>query len=440
MADQNIDFRLNTQGDTSGAEEVEKSIFRALDASEEASKQADVATAKARQAAQVQREQADSLREIADAQQRIIAAKLADTVGQISQKFMGLSPEVDLALSSTQNFLGVLATTGDPIKASMAVAASAISAVIEAYNGLQEVEKKTSDQTIEWQEKKKKAFEAYAKELSDKNLKKYFEDEAAAIEQSLQKLQARARILGAKREADAAIEDATGPAASPDQQVVRDRDRALAEIQANVDQAARIAASAAEKATNLSQYAAQVAARDGDRSDEALQAYRQRDAAIAQAESAKLSADEIAATAVAEKQKITAAAAAQLSEIQTSATDAITKNAQEVKKTIEAVVTEQQGKVGADTRGALEGITQLLQDSQITPEEVGQLQQYIKNFRGSQDAIRSGVTASMDLVVSSNKEILDAFKARDAQIVDLKNQLQNLNREFNERLSQATGF
>lgn len=441
MADsQDIRFRLKTEGDTSGAEEVEKSIFRALDASEQASKQADVQEAKARQAAQVQREQAASLREIADAQQRIIAAKLADTIGQISQRFAGLSPEIDLALGSTQNFLGVFASTGDPIKASMAVAATAIGSVIEAYKGLEEVEKRTTQQIIEAEERKKKAFAAYAKELQDANLKKFFDDETAAIDRNIQRLEARARILAAKREADAAVQDITGPAATPDEEVRRERDRALANVEANVEKAAQIAAAAADKATNLALQATQIAARDGDRSDEALRAFQQRDAAIAAAETAKTQADEVAASAVAEKQKIAAAATAQLNEIQTAARDALTKNAQEIKQTIEAIAAEQKGQIGADTRGALEGLTKLLQDNQISPDEVGLLAQFVQNFRGSQDAIRSGVTASMDAILQENRAILDAMKSRDSAIISLRAEISRMNAEFNDRLNQVGGY
>lgn len=212
MAD-DINFRLNTEGNTEGAEAVEKSIFAAEDAAKSASRQADVDAVKAKQAVEVQRQQAESLREIADAQQRIILAGLADVLGKHTQQWKGMSPEIDLVIDGSKNFLNTLASTGDPVKASLALIGTAIGGVVTAY---QEAEKVAAGIAKREKEDLKNIAELraqYAQQLRTENLSAFFRRETDELDEQEKVLERIVRLRASERELAAIEQRAAGAAA-----------------------------------------------------------------------------------------------------------------------------------------------------------------------------------------------------------------------------------
>lgn len=213
MADQDINFRLNTEANTEGAEKAAKSLFAVEDAAKAASRQADVDAVKAKQAVEVQRQQAESLRDIADGQQRIIAAGLAQVLGKQADQFRGMSPEIDLVIDGSKNFLSTLAATGNPVTASLALIGTAINGVVTAY---QEAEKVAAGIAKREREDLKNIAELraqYAQQLRTENLAAFFQKETTALDDQEKVLSRIMRLRASERELAAIEQKAAGAAA-----------------------------------------------------------------------------------------------------------------------------------------------------------------------------------------------------------------------------------
>lgn len=250
MADPtDILLKLKTEGDTKGAEAVRDGLKDVRTEEQKLQAQADVDEAKRRQAIRLQEEQAKSLRDIADVQHRIIAAKLADSIGQLTQQFAGLSPELDMVLGSSRSFLEVLSTTGDPIRASLALTASSIGSVIQAWQKQEAFEKQVADQTKDRIAKTAALRAAYAKQVREERMEQYFKREVEELENEEKVLIRIARIRESERQL-AATEQANKNAAAVDS-------GAKTEVGAQAD---NLATSAANKIADI--LAQQQAAKD----------------------------------------------------------------------------------------------------------------------------------------------------------------------------------
>lgn len=422
MAD-DIEFHLKTTGDPSGAQAVEKSIFKAEDAAKQASRQADVDIAKGRQLAEVEREQAAALQEIADGQQRIVAANLADSIGKLSSQFSGLSPEVDLALRGTQNFLNVFATTGNPIAATFALAGSAVSDVMTAYRGAAAEAKELSKQEQADVQKLIEFRQRLAAQLRAENLAAFYERETTALNKQADAIERMDRIRNARNEAAAAVEGAFGVPQSRQQEIQGQLDRTLADLAARVTKAEELAKVASTQAALADSVAQTTATNEGEKSPEAVAAAKAAEQARAAAETAQANVEEVRAITEADKQKALAAAATQTQEVIQEFEEQITEQATRVRDAIQRTADEKGGALDADIKGAFDTIVKLLGDSIPNSQQQAQLIQAMQQAAGSRDAVNNDLSSYFRESAAFQQATLNEIRSFRAQVTGFREQL-----------------
>ncbi|RYD38761.1 MAG: hypothetical protein EOP87_00915 [Verrucomicrobiaceae bacterium] len=425
MADE-IEFHLKTTGDPSGAEEVEKSIFKAEDAAKQASRQADVDIAKGKQAAAVQREQADALREIADGQQMLLAGELSKHLTTITNQLGQIGPEAELAFSGVQTFLNVFATTGNPIAASFALAGSAIGDVITAYRSAAAEAKELAKQEQEDVQNLAEFRRNYAAQLRAENIVAIYEGEARALNKQTDAVERQARINAAIRGAAAAVEDAFGGTSSSD------LDRKIAEIDAKTETLRRLAEIEGTKATNADAYAQRVANTEGAEDPKAQQAAALAQQAKDSAEAAQAALDEYIIVSNTEKQALMAEAAKVQQGKTAEVLDFLTQQAESAKKTLEQAAKEQGEKFSNDGKAALQKVTELLEKDGITPDEVERLKNAIEQGRVAQLALNATTSEALGAMRNNVGELVLIMKASHGESVRLWEEIGRLKIQIQE--------
>lgn len=448
MADneQDILFRLRTEGDTEGAEQVSEAIQETGDAAKSAGQEAQQADPQLQQLINIQRAQVAT--QIASA-----LGKVGSAVREMAADFKTSDKEFSQTLENTavgiDSLTGALSgaaqgfAVGGPFGAAIGGLVGLMSGPLkDAYGDMirdldaaAQAERRAAEMT----RKLKDARQAFADQVRQEKLATIFDDQSDAIEKQVRLIETLARLNAAERGAAGAVQDALQPAATPEQQIARDLNRDLADIDAKVQTAADLAAQAAIHAQDAQQNAIRVSASEGENSAIAIKAAAARDAAIQEADALAAKADELRATREAEQQKIRAAAVEQLAALGDAAGNSITENATSVIRTIQQVAAEQQGRVGADTKGALDQLTKLVGDLIPDEQQTAAFQQAIQQFRGSQDAAQNRLVPAMDEILATNREIIASQAARDAEILRQKREIADSNTRFQEQLQQISG-
>ncbi len=443
MADPtDIELKLKTTGDTSGAEAVEKSIFAVEDAAKDASRQADVDIVKGKQAAEVQKQQAEALREVVDLQQRIVAAQLAQAIGKVSEQFKGLSPEVDMAITAGENFLNVFATTGDPIKATLALTATAIGGVVTAYREAAEQTKQIAKTEQENLKHTAELRAAFAAQLRTEGLVAFFKKETDELEEQekvlnrIVKINASERALAAQQQATAGAAAVAGGASAAGvtaQQQGTSTDNAVAALKEKLAQSQQ-AVEIADKAAGTLELAAKALVQNqGEGGKEAL-------AATAAAEAARTKAEELrkdeAANQVVILNEMQAANSAGKQAVEKTGQEGLAALKEGVEKERDALqkeVTNQGIHASSNAKTALEEFSKVLADGQITADELKLLADAQNRVRGSQEAMNTAVkegfdetATALDAVLSIIRPVLNKIAAQGAEIADLRAQISTL--------------
>lgn len=426
MADPtDIEFKLTTTGDPSGAEEVEKSIFAAEDAAKQASRQADVDMVKAKQAAEVQREQAALLGEIAEGQQRIVALDLAKTLGQVAAQFGNLSPEVQMAVNAGQNFLQVFASTGDPIKALLALTATAIGGVVTAYRDAAEQTKQLAKAEGEHLKRMAELRRDFAAQVRAENLTTFFQSELNIFAKQVTALETMARLKGAQRGADAAIQDAFGPSQSREQGINADLARQIAEIDAGV-KLANDKAAIALTAANVAKSTAAMAQAPGSDADTAVQLLAEAEKAAGAAEAAQAAAEAIAATAVIEKQQLAALAASEFRKLTDETSQTFTDQATAARDAMQQAADAAGAAFPQDAKSALGKLTKLLEDGVQDIKQVDLIAGAMEQFRVSQLGANQGIADNMKAMLDNVRSLVTILSTQSGQIEEQRRQIEQL--------------
>lgn len=447
-------FKLKTEGDTSGAEEVEKSIFAAEDAAKTAGRQADADLIRQKQALEVQKQQAQSLQEIAELNQRIVAAGLASGISKTAAQFQGLSSEIDLCINSATNFLNVFATTGDPIKATMAVAVTAIGDVVKAYIQAGEQTKALTKGEQEDMKKLADLRRSFAAQLRAEGVAAIFQSEANAMDKQADAVERAARVNKAKREADAGTQDSFGPAVTGVDKINQDLARSIAEVDFRVVTATQAAKLALDQATLANTQADRSRQTSGEDDPETKRLVGAAQSAARAAETSASQAAEIAATAEADKQKLVNLANEKTKELLATSEDVITKNAEQVRDTIAKLAEDKaaeaaekvkaiaaaggdaaaqsaataKGELEADIKGQFKVITDLLKDSIPDAQQTAEFAQAMRIAAGSRDAVNADLAAYFRENAAFQQTFTALVKSFINEMADLKGQLQQATR------------
>jgi hypothetical protein len=440
---EDIKFKLTTEGDASGAEEVAKSIFKAEDAAKQASRQADVDLVKQRQAAAAQKEQAETLREIADASQRVVAANLAGALGKIAGEFQGISAEADLALTGTQNFLSVFASTGNPIAASLALIGTAVNGVMDAYREAEKVVKASDEETAKRLQKISELRANYAREVREANLQAFFARELDELEATELALGRIAKIRQSERDLEAARTANAGAAAvaagtTTEQgaaagNVQAAADAAVAKIRADLALAAASQQKVADEALKLTQEA-QLLEANTDAQVKALEA-----AGAKQAEAERLALDldaqrEISTNRIAQ---VVEEAKASIAELGRSQLDDLTKAVQTERDALRAEVDRLGTNASSGARAALAILDQMLRDGMVSADELGRYSEAQGRLNGMQEKNNAAVLAAFQKAEAQSAAFLQSLvpiaarlEAQDREIAAMKERLKGAPQGF----------
>lgn len=211
MADPtDILLKIATEGDTSGAEAVEESLFKVQDATETARQNADVDKVLAKQAAESAEETAAAIDDTARAAEALVAANLAKALQGIGAQFKGISPEADMAIDAVGSFLEVMASTGDPVKALLALTATAIGTVASAYREAAKQQEELAEKEKVFLAQISELRGAYAQQVRTENLSAAYQLELDQLNKQLTALKGIAAINASERSLAAQERSAAG--------------------------------------------------------------------------------------------------------------------------------------------------------------------------------------------------------------------------------------
>lgn len=402
-------LKLKTEGDTSGAEAVEKSIFAVEDAAKDASRQADVDIAKGKQAAAVQREVAAATRDTADAAQRLVAAKLADHVGDIAQQFGAVGPEAELATNAVSSFGKTLATTGNIFAAIAAVAGSAAGSVVTAWTDAREKIKRINKEQEEEQKRQAELRTLFVAQIRAENLAAFYERERDAIRGQVTELENLRRVQQSEDNLASGRADRSGATGS---------DQGLLAIRQQV-QANETARKIADQALQDALLAISAAQSTGDAA-----AVRVAEAARDQARDAIQTLVKTQALDLTNQIEQTTAQGAE--ELQAKNTDVAQKLAAQFDKLKDAG-----GENSTFFKQANALVEDILADQKVSESENAKLAQLVELFRQSGEA---STQANQQLA----NESLGAMRANTAALTNAAAQMAALKAE-NERLAARFG-
>ncbi len=443
MADSSdINFKLTTEADTTGAEEMEKSIFKVQDAAKQAAEQADVDAIKAKQAEAAQKVQVELLKELADGQQRIIAAGLAKELSKISRGFGAISPEATLAVNATQNFLTVIATTGNPITALLALTATAIGGVTKAYNDAAAQQKQLSKDEEESLKKLRAAREEYATFIRTQGLVQFFKQELDQLEEQekvlgrIVKIAASERALAAQRQATsgaaavASGADASGAAA---QNLDTNTNNQVAALNDKLAQSQLAVTNAVKKADDL-ELESKALATAGHVGEDAVKAAKEADEARKKA--TELTADLAADREVTNNQIQTILEASKASQAKI-AEDSGKQLAEGAKAEVEKIkaASEKSGNaISSQAKAGIDTITELAKDGIIKPEEMARLRDALQRIYNSRERSDTEVAKGLETLMKGNEAFIRIVQplgarlaAQERQIADLETALRGQN-------------
>ena len=453
-----IEIRLKTTGDTAGADEVKKSLFAVRDESKKASDQADVELVKKKQSAAADEQQAASIQKVVKSQQQLLALQLAQALQGISGKLQGISPELDLIVEGTQNFLTTFVATGDPIKATLALTASAISGVVTAYMEAEKQVKKIAETEAESIKHISELRSAYAIQVRNENLTSFFAAELRELDKQEAALKRIYQIRASERELDAARQATAGAAAvaggaSPEgvaaQALAAGLQSSLAELKDNLDAATAKTEKLESDALLLKGKA------DGlvENTDDQKAALDAAEAAKQTAEDSRADLTAFTTTTANQMQTLVETGKATGLEISTAGLAAITEAAENEKTALKAEVEKLAENSSASARTALATLTKVLADGVIKPEELAELRTAMNSIRVSRESsdklVKEGFEAlkkadeafvqSITPVVSRIGETLTLVNSLAETGVAQSNQIRELQFQINQINSRSDG-
>lgn len=439
MASKKVNINISTTADTAGADQtvssldnvassaegVEKSFFKAQSAAEEAMKAADVEAVKSKQSLDAAAAAADAyekqLAEIQTATERIVAANLAEVVGKISKAFGDISPEAEMAVSGVQNFLSVLASTGDPIKASLALTTTAIGGVVKAFTEAEEKSKELDKAQKEHAESMAAVRSQILATIKAENMAKFFQGETDAINKQIDAIDRREKVKAAISSAEASL-GGLADTSQLNQDVVEaakinsETTTKLAEIDNQVVVAAEKLSEADRLVSVATQRLKEAVAREGPGGESVAGAESGLKSAQGQRESLANQLEDLRVTSEAQKQEVLAKATQEIQGIGSEVGQEMVDNLQDLKSELEAEVQKQGASASSAGKSALENLTKVLADGQIKPEDFALIGTAFQQLNSSTEQLNNKMISSLNLQYSQNTTAYN-------QVVNITNQI-----------------
>jgi hypothetical protein len=423
------------------SENLSKSFFKVQSAAEQSMRAADVEAVKSKQSLDAAAAAADAyerqLAEIQSATERLVAANLADAVGKIAKAFGDLSPEANLAVSGVQNFLNVLANTGDPIKASLAVAGTAIggvvSTMIDASNQAKELDKSQKEHAESMAAVRTKILAS----IKAEKMSEFFQKETDAVNAQIDALERRSKVQSAIASAQSALGGAAAPGgADPGvaeaARVNSETTAKLAEIDRQVALAGDTLAAATRNVEIANLALKEAVHREGPGGESAIAAEAKLKAAEELKAQLEKDFQDIQDISTAKTAEIVAEAQTQVDKITEQTTAQWTAGVAAIQTELQAEIDKQGASASSSMKSALEGFAAVMADGQIKPEEIAKLNTAFEQLKNSQNQFNSKVLSGLQSQNSQNVQALNQITAINNQIttklngaINALNNLQN---------------
>jgi hypothetical protein len=434
MASKKVNIDISTTANTAGADQtassldgVSKSLFKVQTEAEKAQSAIDVAAVKNKQSFDATAAAADAyerqLEEIRSATERLVAANLADAVGKISKAFGDFGPEAELAITGVQNFLNVLANTGDPIKASFAVVGTAIGGVVNSFTEAERKSKELDKSMKEHAQSMAIVRSQILASIKAEGMSEFFQKETDKINQQIDAIERREKVRASIISAQAAVGDLADTSGMNEgvaeaAKINSETTAKLGEIDWQVSVAAEILAKANEAASaaNLALSEAKQREGAGGPSVANLESIVKQKEAEAAKFQEKL--QDLMVTSEADKTKLLAESTKQIESIGLETGQTMFQNLEDLKTELAAEVQRQGANASIAGRSALENLTTVLADSQIKPEEFALIGTAFQQLNSSTEQLNNKIISSLNIQYSQNTA---AFN----QITTMTNQITN---------------
>ncbi len=393
---------------------------------------AGVAQAKAAREAE---QHAQKLDKIEDSSRKLVAVELSRILQEVGSSFKGISPEMDQAINGLGNFLGVFASTGDPIKATLALIVGEIGNMVKATIEYDAYMQETKTRQVEALAAIRDGRAQLVQQIRSENLAKFFDIETQALDRQIAAIERKARVDQARRDAEAAATAAgrsiSANAAAGDGQSANPQVRAAEENMANLTKKLvelNAALKTQEDLVTLAEKQASIAAgkasafstfqgMDNTGSPEYMAAEKQAEAAknaLADAEAALIDFKQINEF---QKDQVISEAMKSFDNLKAQMPGALATEASAVIAELERVAKEQGGELSATARAGYESLKTILADGIIKPQEVDAVRTVVAQVNASNEAYGNTILSGFQKVVADNLSIKskldDVFKRLD---------------------------
>lgn len=419
-------------GILTSTDELSKSFFKVQTASEQALAASDVAAVKNKQSLDSAAAAADAyekqLAEIQLTTERLVAANLADAVGKIAKAFGDLSPEADLAIGGVKNFLNVLANTGDPVKASLAVVGTAIGGVVSAMLDANEKAKELDKAQKEHAQSMAAVRTKILADVKAEKMAEFFQRETDAVNEQIDALERRSKVQSAIASAQSAVGGAVSPGgADPGvaeaARVNSETTAKLAEIDRQVALAGDTLAAATRNVEIANLALKEAVHREGPGGESAIAAEAKLKAAEELKAQLEKDFQDIKDISTAKTAEIVAEAQTQFDKITEQTTAQWTAGVAAIQTELQAEIDKQGASASSSLKSSLEGFAAVMADGQIKPEEIARLNTAFEQLKNSQNQF--------------NSKVLSGLQAQNTQNVQALNQVTAINNQITTKLNGA---
>ena len=427
MASDGIKIRIDTEADTTGAEQAAQSIedlgasadqtaaaTDSLADSESAEGKAQsFANVQRAKAIRSQREQAEVIKQIEANMRAMLAAQAAATAAAVAREFRNTSDAAagaSAALDSMASGMATFAATGNPVAAVAASLASSIGSAIKLYkdyNAEMALAAKAHDNAAKAAQRFEESRRRLAREVEQERLADTFAQEAREQQAAADAAERSSRLAEATREADRRISAAMFPGADTRVAAASDEVAGLVESLGEFEQRVKEAELAASQAARAFVDEAWF----GTGNNEKLRDMRERSAnlhAEAVSAAASLAVEQEATAKLIEAARVEAA---------TAAADgaALAAEAQKVVAAIEALPPAERTAANLQTAADLKRVL----ENGLDPTEFRDVATAFEQMRFSRSETDNRIVRDLVLMIGNQQNTQRQLEALERQIRDL---------------------
>lgn len=372
------------------------------------------------------------LEKLEDNSRKLVAVEVAGAASRIADEFRGISPELDQMIGGFTNFIGILSSTGDPVKATIGAIIGEIGNLIKATQEFDAMNEETARRQTEMLEAIRNGRALLAQQIRSENLAKFYDDETAALDRQIAAIERKARVDKAQAEAAAAAAAAgrtfsansASANGTPVSEEARKVEETFVSLTAKLDglnkemqKQEELLAVAEQRAVRAANQASITAKQEGDGSQNALAMAAEAEKLQAAFDEAQQDFDALKQITDATRDKLLSEALVSFEGIRTQVPQALAGEASKVISELENAARQQGGELSATARAALESLRTVMADGVIKPEEIAAVQTAVAQVNSSREAFDNVILSGFQRLTADNislaSRISDILKQLD---------------------------